>query len=279
MAEAEAAGRLLGDQHALRDRLAERLPHVALRRAVVSRGAAGSRRRVRRPPRGATGSASGRRAGPPAGAEGHGAHPELAAIVGGGEELLGEETGCLRSGRRSQRSRRRQGASACAASKAASSSCSSGPSSSTRAEPERRTPSASRITRAADEGSSARQVASSRTGRSSMLCARKTKRSSVDVSAQCRSSSTSSTGVSELHLCQQCQRLLEHLAAESAAARPSPCRGLLRADGGPRRTAGTAAPCRRDRSSARAVPRSRRRARGSRAPSQASSSRCPLRRR
>ena len=89
---------------------------------------------------------------------------------------------------------RRQGAPARAASSAVNSSRPSGPSSSTSAEPERRTPSASRRIRPADAGSSARQVASSRTGRSWRLCARKTTRSSVEVSAQCRSSSTSSTG-------------------------------------------------------------------------------------
>src|SRR5512132_536517 len=86
------------------------------------------------------------------------------------------------------------GASAWAASSAASSSRWNGPSSSTSAEPERRTRSASRRMRSAEESSSARKVASSRTRRPWRLCARKTTRSSVEVSAQCRSSSTSSRG-------------------------------------------------------------------------------------
>ena len=87
-----------------------------------------------------------------------------------------------------------RGAPARPASSATSSPRPSGPSSSSSAEPERRTPSASRRTRAAEAGSSARQVPSSSTRRSPRLWARKTTRSSVEVSAQCRSSSTSSTG-------------------------------------------------------------------------------------
>ena len=72
--------------------------------------------------------------------------------------------------------------------------------------------------RSADASSSARYVASRRTRRSSRLCARKTTRSSVERSAQCRSSSTSSTGRGRRPLGEQGERLLEHPQLRAGAA-------------------------------------------------------------
>ena len=80
---------------------------------------------------------------------------QLARLVGGGQQLLGEEGVAFGAG--NDRVRRQPAAApACAASSAVNSSRSSGPSSSTSAEPERRTPSASWRMRAAEAGSSAR---------------------------------------------------------------------------------------------------------------------------
>ena len=158
VAEAEAAGRLLGDEDAVLDRLAQRLAHLALRERRD-----GAEQRVADVASGGRGQAQQalRRTVEPVDAlqqQVAQATRELAALVArGGEELLGEEGVALGAGddrvgqRRRQRGRRRA-----AASSAASSSCSSGPSSSTSAEPERRTPSASRRIRSADDGSSAR---------------------------------------------------------------------------------------------------------------------------
>ena len=87
-----------------------------------------------------------------------------------------------------------KGESACAASRADNSSSSRGPSSSRSAEPDRRTPSARRRIRSAEESSSAAVGREQENRPVAELCARKTRRSSVDVSAQCTSSSTTSTG-------------------------------------------------------------------------------------
>ena len=162
-----------------------------------------------------------------------------------------------------------------ASSSAESSSRSSGARSSTRAEPERRTPSASRAV--AGPIVVCAEVASSRTGWMSRWCARKTTRSSVEVSAQCRSSSTSSTGCGRGAPGEQRQRLLEHSQLRTGAVWPAA--RASRADAAPRRTAGRAARCRRDRSSGRGEPRTRRRGHAPRAPRQGGSCRCRHRRR
>ena len=124
VAEAEAAGRLLGDEDAVLDRLAQRLAHVALRKSPRPRGAAGSRRRVRRPrparsrpcvrPSSRATRCSSRSRRP------RGSSPR--SVAGGGEELLGEERVALGAGDDRVRQRRGSGASARAASSAASSS-------------------------------------------------------------------------------------------------------------------------------------------------------------
>src|SRR6266545_541739 len=173
VAEAEAAGCLVGDENALLDRLSKRLANVLLR------------------------------------ARSERAQQRVAHVTSGGRGQTQEalRLGSSRPMRWSNRSRRRRGSStlsspaaarsssaknglpsdretmafvtapgstpsAWAASSAASSSSSSGPSSSTTPEPERRMPSATRRTRSADPGSSARYVASSRTWRPPRLCAR-----------------------------------------------------------------------------------------------------------
>ena len=80
------------------------------------------------------------------------------------------------------------------ATSAASSSRVSGPSSTVNATRRRRSPEASRCTASSLRTASCRHVATISTRPSWTACARKARRSSVDPSAQCRSSSTSTTG-------------------------------------------------------------------------------------
>ena len=77
---------------------------------------------------------------------------------------------------------------------------------------------------------------------------------------------------------EQCQRLLEQAQLRARRA-PLDLPAAVRADAAPRRTAGTAARCRRDRSSGRAGPRTLRRGRGRELAPRAGSCRCPLPRR
>ena len=99
VAEAEAAGRLLGDEDAVLDGPAQRLAHVRAPEAPRPRGAAGTRRRVRRPPPRAADPASAGRVGSRAAAAGRAGHAGAPrSIAGGGEELLGEEGVALRAG-------------------------------------------------------------------------------------------------------------------------------------------------------------------------------------
>ncbi len=158
VAEAEAAGCLVGDEDAVLDGLAQRLAHLALGQRrdgaeqrvpdVASGGRGHAQQALRR------------------GVELVDALQQQVAqatrkpatlVAGGGEELLGEEGVALGAGddrvgqRRRRRERRREPRAA-----PSTPGRSSGPSSSTSAEPERRTPSASRRMRSAEEGSSAR---------------------------------------------------------------------------------------------------------------------------
>ena len=134
--------------------------HARRARAVVQlRGAVGTRRRVRRPRPDAAGSASDRssratrrssRSRRPVGSA-------AVQVAGGGDELFCEEgiafgAGDDRVRQRTSAGEHRRGRRAAPPSPQRS----SGPSSSTSAEPERLTPSASRCMRSADDGSSAR---------------------------------------------------------------------------------------------------------------------------
>ena len=197
MAEPEAARLRHGDEDAVLDRLAERLPQLLLgqTRGRVQQGIAGIA----------------------AGGRGQAQHALGRAVEV--SDALQEE---IAQAPRSSPPRSPAAARSCSAKKGlpseratmvavrspvtepparatsslASSSRPSGPSSSRIADPERRTPSARRRTRSAEgvQRSAARTVPSSRIGRSPRLWARKATRSSVDVSAQCRSSRTSSRG-------------------------------------------------------------------------------------
>ena len=100
VAEAKAARRLLGDEHAVLDGHAQRLAHLALRQIRRHHGEAGSRRRVRRLRPDAVGPASVDRGAPPAGQQ-HVAKAagECGAVVAGGiEKLLGVERIALGAG-------------------------------------------------------------------------------------------------------------------------------------------------------------------------------------
>ena len=196
VAEAEAAGRLLGDEDAVLDGLAQRLAHVALRATPPQRGAAGSRRRFRRPRPGAAGSASPGRAGRPAAAAGRAGHAE--ARRSGRRRRRGalrRRRGCLRSGRRSRPSAppaegRRRGPRATPPARRAGAGRARAPAPSPSAGRARRVGACARPRSARPRGRSP----AAGPGRPWRLCARKTTRSSVEVSAQCRSSSTSSRG-------------------------------------------------------------------------------------
>ena len=168
MAEAEAPRLRLGDEDAVLHRLRGASRAAPPRPAPWLRGAAGSGLRVRLPRPGAA------RPGP-------GGSRRATRCSSRSRRATGSSTPCPPAAARSSSAKKGlpserativsviaagREAPARAASSAVSSSRPSGPSSSTSAEPERRAPSASLRMRAADAGSSARQVASSRTGRS-----------------------------------------------------------------------------------------------------------------
>ena len=110
VAEAEAAGRLVGDEDAVLDRPAQRLAHVALRQrrrgaeqrvGDVASGGRGQAQQALRP----SGRAA-RRAAAAASRRPRGSSPP--SLAGGGEELLGEEGVALGAGDDRVRQRRRR---------------------------------------------------------------------------------------------------------------------------------------------------------------------------
>ena len=155
VAEAKAPS-LIGDEDAVLDGTAQRLAHVVLRqprRGAQQRVADVAPGRGRQPQHALRPAVEARHA-----SQQQLAQParELAALVARrGEELLGEERVALRAGDDRVDQRRRRGAGASLDQRRQLVGA-SGPSSSTSAAPERPTLSASRRTRSADAGSSAR---------------------------------------------------------------------------------------------------------------------------
>ena len=151
VAEAEAAARLVGDEHAVLDRLRAATRARRARAGPRRRRAAGRRRRARPPRRRAAGSASGRRA------RSTRAAARRAGRAGARRcSPAAASSSSAKNGLPSARATMASSATPAAAPRAArpAPSRSSGPSSSTSAEPERRTPSARRRMRSADDGSS-----------------------------------------------------------------------------------------------------------------------------
>ena len=154
--EAEDPRLRLGHEDAVLDRLAQRLAHVAFRKLAdgaeqgVLDVASGGGRDAQQVLRGAV--------EPDYALQQQVAQAtrELAVLVRGSEELLGEERVAFSAGQDRVRQRRRRRGASVRCEQRRSSSCPSGPSSSRSAEPERRTPSTSRSMRSADAGSSAR---------------------------------------------------------------------------------------------------------------------------
>ena len=200
---------LVGDEDAVLHGRAERLAHVALGHSTMARSSGYPTSRPAAAARRSTFWVRGR-AGRRAAAAGRAVPPAAPCSARPRRrEALRRRRGCLRSGRRWCRSPRRAGGAVRAASSAVSSPRASGPSSSTRPEPERRTPSASLRMRPAEEGSSPAVGREQYHGSFARLWARNTTRSSVEVSAQCRSSSTSSTGAAAALTGEERERLLE----------------------------------------------------------------------
>ena len=182
-----------------------------------------------------------------------------ARVAGGSEELLGEEGVALRAGddlvrqRSPAGSRRYEPRAAPRARRAPS-----GPSSSKTADPERRTP-ICEAAHALRRRRLVRAVGREQQNRPVVEVVRE-----EDDEIERRGIRPVQVLEHEQHRCggravgEQRERVLEYaqLRAGPRVRRPAEA---PRADAGPRRTAGTAALCRRDRSSARAGPRTRRR--------------------